>query len=318
MKRAGTAAILLLTAACSPAVAAAPLTAIEDLQPVPRPAAGPLAVIASTSILGDVVAQVGGEFVVVESLVPIGVDPHAFEPSPRQARRLAEASVVIVAGLGLEAFLDDLIRDAGGQAVVVSVSGGIAPLEIATGHPGESGPEHQVDPHTWFDPGNVMVWTDNIQAALQALDPDHASDYSSNADRYRAELRALDDEIRRAVARIPPEQRRLVTDHDDLGYFSRAYGFTVVGTVVPGTSSLAEPSAAELARLLDAVRAQGTPAVFVSSVVNPALVETFAADAGLRVVTLYGHSLTAADGPAPNYLELMRYNARAIVAALAP
>jgi len=140
MKRAGTAAILLLTAACFPAVAAAPLTAIEDLQPVPRPAGGPLAAIASTSILADVVAQVGGEFVQVESLVPIGVDPHAFEPSPRQARRLAEASVLSVAGLGLEPFLEDLIRDAGGQAVAVLVSDGIEPLEFAPGHPGESGP----------------------------------------------------------------------------------------------------------------------------------------------------------------------------------
>lgn len=318
MKGAGVAAILLLTAACSPAVLEAPLTAIEDLQPVPRPAGEPLAAVASTSILADVVAQVGGEFVEVESLVPIGVDPHAFQPSPRQARRLAEAGVVFVAGLGLEVFLDDLIREAGGQTVVVSVSAGIEPLEFVPGHAGESEPEHEVDPHSWFDPNNVMVWTDNIQAALQALDPDHAPDYARNADRYRAELKALDDEIHRSVARIPPEQRRLVTDHDDLGYFARAYGFTVVGTVVPGTSSLAEPSAAELARLLDAVRAQGTTAVFVSSVVNPALVETFAADAGLRIVTVYGHSLTAADGPAPNYLELMRYNARAIVAALTP
>ena len=135
---------------------------------------------------------------------------------------------------------------------------------------------------------------------------------------YLTELDALDREIRQAVSAIPAEDRKLVTDHDELGYFADEYGFTVVGTIIPGASSLAEPSAAQLAELLDRVQAEDVPAVFVSSVVNPSLVETFAADAGIRVVTLYAHSLTPPDGPAPSYLDLMRYNAEAIVAALTP
>ena len=179
-------------------------------------------------------------------------------------------------------------------------------------------PPGAADPHTWFDPNNVIQWTENVHAALQALDPDHAVDYAANAQSSRAELRALDQDIRRAVGGIPPKSRKLVTDHDELGYFADEYGFTVVGSVIPGTSSLADPSAAQLAELLDKVRAEKVPAVFVTSVVNPSVVETFAADAGIRVITLYGHSLTAADGPAPTYVALMRYNAEAIAAALTP
>ncbi len=252
--------------------------------------------------------------------MPLGVDPHAFEPSPREARRLAEADIVFVAGLGLEAFLSDLLRGAGGEATVVQLSPGIEPLDTAglpAGDP-RSVVEGPVDPHVWLDPANVEIWTDNLEAALSALDPDHAQEFNANAVAYRNELRALDRELRWAFEQIPPDRRILVTDHDDLGYFARAYGFTVVGTVIPGSSSLAEPSAIELARLLDTVRAKEVTAIFVSSAGNPALMETFAADAGLRVVLLDTHSLTPADRSGPTYLEMMRSSGQAIVAALVP
>jgi ABC-type Zn uptake system ZnuABC Zn-binding protein ZnuA len=313
-----------------------------ELQPAPLAPGERLRVVATTSILADVVANVGGDEIELSILVPLGVDPHAFEPTPQDARLLASGHAIFVNGLGLELFLEDLITQAGGATPVVSASSGIDPLTPESGEHEEQDEDHDEggetqegdeadheegeeddhqharDPHVWTDPRNVIVWTENIETALQALDPEHASAYAANAGRYRAALRALDREVREIVARIPPEDRVLVTDHDDLGYFAAAYGFTVVGTVIPGTSSLAEPSAAELARLLDEVRARGAPAVFVSSVVNPSLVETLAADAGLRVVTLYTHSLTLADGPAAGYLDLMRYNARAIADALAP
>ena len=317
----------VLTAACVPSgstdtgLAEPYLTPLDDLVPVPLSTGEKLNVVATTSILADVVGRIGGDEIELLSLIPIGVDPHAFEPTPRDAQALSEADVVLINGFGLEVFLEDLIRQAGGSAPVVSASLGIAPLAFeGEEHEGEQGvhEEHGADPHTWLDPNNVAHWTENIEAALSALDPNRAEVFASNGEAYRAELATLDGEIRDLVSRIPPENRKLVTDHDELGYFADAYGFTVVGTVFPGASSLAEPSAGQLADLLDQVKAQRVPAVFVSSVVNPALVETFAADAGIRVATLYAHSLTAPDGPAPTYLELMRYNAETIAAALTP
>src|SRR3990172_9416773 len=317
----------LLTAACVPSLSTDPgfpdpsLTSLDELEPVALSPGAKLSVVATTSILADVVGRIGGNEIELLSLLPIGVDPHAFEPTPRDAQALAEADVVLINGFGLEAFLEDLIRQAGGSAPVVSASLGIVPLSFeGEEQEGEGGAheEHAADPHTWLDPNNVATWTETIEAALSALDPKRAEVFASNGQAYRAELATLDGEIRHLASRIPPENRKMVTDHDELGYFAEAYGFTVVGTVIPGASSLAEPSARQLADLLDLVKAQQVPAMFVSSVVNPALVETFAADAGIRVATLYAHSLTAPDGPAPTYLELMRYNAETIAAALTP
>jgi ABC-type Zn uptake system ZnuABC Zn-binding protein ZnuA len=322
--------LVFLASACVPhqpdagGAAESYLTSIDELGPVSLPSGAKLRVVATTSIVGDVVAQVGGDQIETQQLIPLGVDPHAFEPTPQDARALAEADVVFINGFGLEAFTADLIQQAGSGAPVISVSVGIAPLpfegEQHEEHEEGEGEDHEhgADPHTWLDPNNVMRWTENIEETLSALDPDHAATYAANGDRYRASLAQLDGEIRQAIARIPAENRKLVTDHDELGYFADEYGFTIVGAVIPGTSSLAEPSAAQLAELLDVVAAERVPAVFVSSIVNPSLVETFAADAGIQVVTLYAHSLTDAEGPAPSYLDLMRYNANAIAEALTP
>lgn len=319
--------LALLASACVPpastdaGVAEPYLTSLDELEPVSLSPGEKLRVVATTSILADVVGRIGGDQIDLHSLIPIGVDPHAFEPSPQDAQALAEADVVFINGFGLEAFLADLVRDAGGDAPVISVSHGLEPLPPESEDSDQDGGvalDEGIDPHTWFDPNNVIHWTGNIESALKALDPPHGQIYAASAESYRAELAALDQEIRDAVSAIPPENRKLVTDHDELGYFADEYGFRVVGTVIPGASSLAEPSAAQLAGLLDKVKAERIPAVFVSSVIYPSLVETFAADAGVRVVTIYGHSLTAPDGPAPSYLELMRYNAKAIAAALTP
>lgn len=307
------------------------LTPRENLRPIERPAGEPLQVLTTTSILGDVVGQVGGEAISLTTLIPAGVDPHAFQPTPQDARLLADADVIFINGFGLEEFMADLIEQAGGDAVVVSASLGITPLE-APAELGEKEAEHEgegaqagvdrqhnaIDPHTWFDPNNVIHWTENIEAALAAADPQHAQEYAANADAYRAQLQGLDAEIRQAVERIPPEQRRLVTDHEELGYFADEYGLEIVGAVIPSASSMAEPSAQEMAALFDAIRTGGVRAIFVTSVANPALAQRLAEDAGVRLVTLYGHSLTDEQGPASSYLDLMRYNVRAIVEALAP
>jgi ABC-type Zn uptake system ZnuABC Zn-binding protein ZnuA len=300
------------------------LTPLDDLASRSLASGERLRVVATTPILADVVGRVGGDQIELVSLIPVGVDPHAFEPTPGDARTLAEADIVFINGFGLEAFMADLIEQAGGDAAVISASEGIAALpfegdehEQEIEEEGEPR-EHGLDPHTWLDPNNVAHWTMKIEAALSALDPARSDIYAANAQAYRGELTALDAEIRDVVAAIPAQDRKLVTDHDELGYFADEYGFTIIGTIIPGASSLAEPSAIQLAGLLDEVRALHVPAVFVSSVVNPALVETFAADAGIRVATLYLHSLTEPDGVAPSYVELMRYNAETIAAALMP
>jgi ABC-type Zn uptake system ZnuABC Zn-binding protein ZnuA len=290
------------------------LTALDNLQPVSLAQGEKLRVVATTSIVSDVVAHVGGDAIDLHSLIPVGADPHAFEPTPQDAQALTQADAIIINGFGLEAFMADLIRETGGSAPVISASLGIEPIPFS----GEEATLSGADPHTWLDPNNVIHWTENIEAALTALDPAQADTYAANAASYRAALAELDRQMRQIFSGIPTENRKLVTDHDKLGYFADEYGFTVVGTVIPGASSLAEPSAAQLAQLLDQVKAQHVPAVFVSSVVNPTLVDTFAADAGIHVVTLYAHSLTEPGGAAPSYLELMRYNAEAIAAALTP
>ncbi len=316
--------------AAPPAVAEAYLTPLDELRPIDRQDGRKLQVVATTSVLADVVSQVGGEAISLTTLIPAGSDPHAFQPAPQDARQLAAADVVFLSGFGLEEFMADLIEQAGGDAVVVSASLGIEPLaadDLAVHDPaseateleGEDGHEaHAIDPHTWFDPNNVIHWTENIEAALAAVDPANRQTYAGNAAAYREQLTALDAEIRQAVAQVPPAARKLVTDHEELAYFADEYGFELVGSVLPGTSSLAEPSAQEMAALFDLIRAEGVPAIFVTASSNHAVAQRLAEDAGVRLVTLHGHSLTAPEGPAPSYLALMRYNALTIAQTLMP
>ena len=302
-----------------------------------------LKVVASTSIVADVVQQVGGERIALIALMPLGADPHAFEPAPRDAAAVADAHVVFVNGMGLEVFLEKLFQSAGEGVTVVPVSYGIEPLrfeeegvhgeaegdhhgEAEGDHHGEAEGDHhgedegdhygEADPHTWFDPHNVIVWTRNIAHALGALDPPNAQAYQASAAAYEAELRELDAWIREQIARLPEGKRRLVTDHASFGYFARRYGFAQVGTLFPGYSTLAEPSAQDLAALEDAIRALDVPAVFVGLTVNPGLAERVAEDTGTRLVFLYTGSLSAPGGPADDYISFMRYNVSAIVEAL--
>ena len=173
-----------------------------------------------------------------------------------------------------------------------------------------------LDPHTWTDPNNVMVWVENIQQALSKQDPANAESYAANASAYTAELKSLDTWIREQVAQVPQDRRMIVTDHTLLGYFADEYGFTQVGALIPGYSTLAEPTAKDLADIEDAIRNQSVPAVFVGNTVNPALAERVAQDTGVRLVYFYTGSLTAPGGDAGTYLEYMRYNVGVIVAAL--
>lgn len=302
---------LLLLAACSPAVSE------------PGPADGSLAVVATTTLIADVVRVVGGDAVSLTILLPAGSDPHRFDPSPAEARAVADAQVVFMNGLGLEIYMEDLVLESGSTAEVVVVSDGIEPLGLADSgeedaHAGEEDHSHEggFDPHVWMDPNNVIIWTRNIAAALSEADPDRAALFEANAAAYIQELEELDLWIAAQVEPLTPDQRGLVVDHDSLSYFARRYGFTLVGFVVPGYSTLAQPSAQELAELIDQIRSFEVRAIFVDPSFSPALAESVAADAGVQIVTLYTASLTPEDGPAATYLDLMRTNTTAIVDAL--
>jgi len=297
------------------------LTVVSACAGKPAAQGGKLRVVATTTIVGDVVAQVGGDAIALTVLLPVGADPHTFDPSPQDLAKVADADIIFANGAGLEAFLERLLENAGGDAEVVEVSEGIVFIE-AEHHEGEAEPagddhHHEgVDPHTWTDPNNVLRWVDNIEAALALHDPVHAADYKANADAYRAQLRDLDAWVRAQVAAIPPENRKLVTDHEAFAYFAQHYGFEQIGAVVPGYSTAAQPSVRDLADLEDRIRAYGVKAVFVGSTVNPALAQRVAEDTGVRLVFLYTGSLTAPGGEADSYLSYVRYNVVQIVEGL--
>lgn len=278
--------------------------------PASTPADGRLPVVATTSIIGDVAAQVGGARVNVRVLLPVGSDPHAYEPRPQDIAALTDAELVLVNGLGLEETLSNLL---GNAKTTVVVSDGIQALPFEGEHEDEEG---GLDPHVWQDPNNVMVWARNIAGAFSSADPANADEYAANADAYIHELAALDAWIREQVAQIPEANRRLVTEHDTFGYFAARYGFEQVGAIIPSISTGSSPSAQELAALEDAIRANGVKAVFVGSTVSPDLSRRVADDTGVQLVALFTDSLSAAGGGADSYLAFMRYNVTAIVEAL--
>ena len=274
-----------------------------------------LMVLATTTIVADVVSHAGGPTVEVTALLPVGADPHSFQPTPQDVAKVARANVIFSNGAGLEAFLEPMIQNAGSQAQVVPVSQGIQLLQPQDVHEA-AGESSAGDPHTWFDPNNVLVWTDHIQKKLSEVDPAHAQDYARSAQQYQQQLKELDHWISEQVAQVPPDQRVLVSDHVELTYFAKRYGFQELGAVVPGYSTLSEPSAQEVANLEDTIRKTGVKSIFVGKSVNPALEQRVAQDTGAKIVYLYTGSLSGPDGPAATYLDFMHYDVSAIVSAL--
>lgn len=275
-----------------------------------------LQVVATTTLVGDVVRQVAGEAVTVTVLMPVGADPHTFTATPQDVALLAGADLVFVNGFEFEEGLMPLIESNVAPEKIIAVSAGIEPLEGEEHAEGEEDSHEAGDPHTWWDVANVMVWVANVRNGLNAADPANAEMYTANGAAYMAELEALDAWVAEEVAKIPADKRVLVTDHDTMSYFAARYGFEVVGAVIPGSSTSAQPSAQELAALQTLIAAEGVSAVFVGTTVNPQLAEQVAADAGIEIVSLYTDSLSAVDGPASSYIAFMRRNIASIVTAL--
>lgn len=445
----------------------APTIAPTTPPAAPAPA---IKVLAAQSFLADIAQNVAGDRLTVEALIPPGVDPHIFEPTPADVRKVADSNVLIVNGAGFETFLASLLDNAGGERLVIEASKGLTSRtaregEVAVMSPDELGDalcveaadlspaaeeitagasrssaaeigkhneeahghdhahdhEHEHggmfwqvaltrqtdgtyagflkwdaeggeiaiatsggalavtginattaveaeetltlacsgltramimdvekgeyllalsgfrepqatlmistpgghhhhdegDPHFWLDPTKVVTYVANIRDGLISVDPAGADVYRANAERYIAQLNDLDRFIAGEVAKIPEANRKLVTNHESFGYFADRYGFRIIGTIVPGVSTGASPSAQQLARLTDRVRATGAKVIFLETGANPQLAEQLARETGIGVVSdLYTHSLSDADGPAPTYLDMMRYNVKQIVEAL--
>jgi ABC-type Zn uptake system ZnuABC Zn-binding protein ZnuA len=304
MKRYLFSILLILLASC--VVASPTPSATPSLTPTQTP--GLPRVLAIESFLADIAQNVAGDRLTVETLLPLGVDPHAYQPTPRDVAKVADSDILIVNGAGIESYLDSLLANAGGQRLVITASAGLTP------RPDPQGEHPEGDPHFWLDPNNVIAYVENIRNDLSQVDPDGASVYAANAAAYIEQLKALDQWITQQVATVQPARRLLVTNHESLGYFADRYGFTVVGAVIPSVSTDASPTAQQMAALIEQIKASGAPAIFLETGANPQLAQQIAAETGVKVVTdLYTHSLSAPDGPAPTYIDMMKYNVSQIV-----
>ena len=354
---------------------------------IEEPTAGAVRVVATTTIVGDIVSRIGGDRLSVYVMLPPGADPHAFQATPRDARQVADAAVVFINGAGLEAdFLGDLVANTAGRVVDLTAhlelrSAGDEDAdehehdeedehdedadehehdeedehdEDADEHEHDEDDEHdedadehehdeedehdedadehehdeedehehgehehgEFDPHVWMDPTLVAAWTVEIAEALGEVDPEHGADYARRAAELADELNELDVWVRDRVAAVPADRRIMVTDHDVFGYFAARYGFTVLDTVIPGFSTVAEPSARHLAALREAIAEHGVPAIFVGLTVDAQVARAVAGDLGIDVVSVYTGSLSDAAGPAATYSDFIRTNVERIVSAL--
>jgi len=265
-----------------------------------------LNIVASFSILGDFAENVGGERVSVTTLVGPDGDVHVYAPAPADAKKILDARLVIINGLGLEGWLPRLVQSAGSKATVVTASQGVAPRKLGS----------DADPHAWQSVANAKIYVANIRDALVAADPAGAATYRANAERYLAKFDALDREVRDAIAQIPEARRKVISTHDAFGYFAVAYGIEFIAP--QGVSTESEVSARDIAGIITRIRAGRIPAVFLENISDPRLIRRISAETGARIGgTLYSDSLTGEKGDAPTYIDMVRHNIRALTSALA-
>lgn len=290
--------------------------------PAPQATETGLRVVATFSVLGDLVRHVGGDKIALTVLVGPDSDAHTYEPSPTDSAALAEARVIVENGVEFESWLDDLVTAAGSKAARVVAADGVT-LRAGDAHDetttSAAGHAHDAfDPHIWHDVKNAMQMVRNIQAGLSAVDPSNAATYRANAEAYLETLADLDAYVVAQAATVPADRRRIVTNHDAFGYFCDAYGFTLVGDVLGALSTeAAEPSAQQLAQLADRVRAEDVSVIFTENVVSTDVADALARETGVRIGgALYTDALSAAGGPADTYAAMIRANIDTIVAAL--
>jgi zinc/manganese transport system substrate-binding protein len=275
-------------------------------------------VLASFSILGDLVREVGGERVEVSTLVGPNADMHGFQPTPAHARAVAAAQLVVINGLGFEGWADRLVKSANYKGARLVASKGVKALSAETdghGHNHKHKHSDRYDPHAWQEIANVKIYVANIRDALIGVDPAGKATYERNAAGYLLKLDALETEIRQLFAGLSEKERRVITSHDAFHYFGDAYGIEFLAAQAAGGDT--QPSARDVARLIQQIRKQGVKAVFVENISDPRIVQQIAKETGAKIGgTLYSDALSEANGPAATYLDMMRHNAKTIAAAL--
>lgn len=268
--------------------------------------------VATFSILGDLVKNVGGDRVEVSTLVGPNGDAHVYSPTPADAQAISKAKIMFVNGLGLEGWMTRLASSAGSKTITVTATTGIKPLKMED----EDKPGQMVtDPHAWQSVANAKIYVANIRDGLIKADPAGRSVYEANAKAYLAELTALEADVRAVIAKIPAERRRIITTHDAFGYFGVAYGMKFIAP--EGVSTESEASAKDVAKIIDQIRKEKIPAVFVENISDPRLMEQIARETKAKIGgTLYSDALSKADGPAATYIDMMHNNIRQFGAAL--
>jgi ABC-type Zn uptake system ZnuABC Zn-binding protein ZnuA len=267
-------------------------------------------VVATASIFEDMAKNISGGLVEVRTIVPIGGDPHTYEPTPADAQLVAKADLILKNGLTFEGWIDGLIANAGARAQVVTITQGIQAIESAQY-------QNASDPHAWMDASLGLIYIENIKNALQTLDPANAEVYEFNYQIYRQQLADLDRYILETIQLIPQQQRVLITSHDAFRYYGRRYGIEVEALL--GTSTDAEAQTSDIMRLSRTIRERGVPAIFIETSVNPKLLKQIAKDNRVRIGgQLYSDSIGGKNSPAPTYLDMLKYNTDTILAALLP
>jgi zinc/manganese transport system substrate-binding protein len=262
-------------------------------------------VVASFSILGDFAKNVGGDRVNVTTLVGPEGDVHVYAPAPADAKKIADAKLLVINGLGLEGWLPRLLQASGSKAPIITATEGIAPLKLGS----------DADPHAWQSVANARIYVANIRDALVAADPADGEIFRANAQSYLAKLDGLDREVREAIARIPAARRKVISTHDAFGYFAAAYGIEFIAPL--GVSTESEASARDIAAIITQVKNSKIPAVFLENISDPRLIRRISAETGARVGgTLYSDSLTGEKDESPTYIDMVRHNIKVLTSAL--
>ncbi len=268
---------------------------------------GKLNVVATTTQIGDFARNVGGDRIALDVLIKPNQDAHDFEPQPSQSRAMSKAAIVLRNGLGLDGFVDKAVS--GSKAKVVTVSDGVKARTL----------DDKPDPHLWFSVANAKLMVMSVRDAFVAADGANAGFYNDNATKYLARLDDLDAKLKTEIATIPSACRKLVTNHDVLGYYSEAYGFELAGSIIPSTSTEAAASASDVADIVRKIKAEHVPAIFAEASINPALIRQVGKEAGVKVVDdLYGDSLGPKGSAGATYVDMMQTDTQKIVDALKP
>jgi zinc/manganese transport system substrate-binding protein len=275
-------------------------------------------VLASFSILADLVREVGGERVEVSALIGVNTDMHGFQPSPAHAKAVAAAQLVVINGLGLEGWADRLVKSANYKGARLVATKGVKALSAETeghGHNHKHKHSDRYDPHAWQEVANVKIYVANIRDALTAVDPAGKDVYAKNASAYSQKLDALEAEVKQLFAGMSEKQRRAITSHDAFHYFGDAYGIEFLAA--QGAGGETQPSARAVARLIQQIKKESVKAIFVENISNPRIIEQIAKETNVKIGgTLYSDALSDASGPAATYLDMIRHNAKTIAAAL--